>query len=222
MKKNIVFMTAIAFVSAVIVACGGRGSKEQATGWEEVVDLSQRDSTIYGLCTEGTSMNVLQILTDNGDTLTLSTTDAQDNEKIFGGFHVGDRMAVLANLKQRRADFVINESALMGQWVMPNPLDGSSEMGIFIKDGGIAESINMGTLVYLSWRLDNGRLMIKSMRDDGANFEEETAYQLLYLTNDSLAMKDEESTFEYRRPAAEEDYNDLELEDEGDDSDFIM
>ena len=64
--------------------------------------------------------------------------------------------------------------------------------------------------------------MIKSMRDDGANFEEETTYQLLYLTNDSLAMKDEESTFEYRRPAAEEDYNDLELEDEGDDSDFIM
>lgn len=221
MKKNIIRLALLAITTIMITACGGK--KEQKAGWEEVVDYTKRDSTIYGLCTDGSSMNMLQILTDSGDTLTLNTLEANEAEKVFGGYAVGDRMAVLANLRERKAVFIINVSALMGEWVMPNPMDGSSHMGIFIKDGGIAESINMGTLVYLSWRLENGRLKIKSMRDDGANFEEENTYQLLYLSRDSLAIKDSESTFEYRHPESEENYDDVQLDDDDDDNaDFYM
>ena len=227
MRKSCIFAL-MALILSSIVACNGKkgnGSQEEQTaGWEDLIGYSDIDSTLYGICTEETTMNELQMLTDSGDTLTIGIASARNHNKLMGGIGVGDRMAVLTNSEKTDATMVVNLSVLVGQWVMPNPMDGSSEMGIYIKDGGIAESINMGTLLYQSWRLHNGQLEIVSMRDDGGNFEETTSYQLLFLTNDSLAIKDTEGTYEYKRPAPEEDYsNDLGIElDEGSYEDFAM
>jgi hypothetical protein len=104
---------------------------------EEVVDSTQilatTDQTLYGLCTDGSAMNTLQLLTDNGDTISLSLTAALEAGQVFGGYQVGDRMAVLTNPAKTEATLVINESTLLGDWVMPNPIDGSSEVGIRLK-----------------------------------------------------------------------------------------
>jgi len=208
-----------------LAACGGKkqSAEEETTGWEYIGDSQATDSTIYGICTDGTTMNMLQMLTDSGDTLTLSLTTAQEYNRVLGGIAVGDRMAVLANAQRTEATLVINQSTLMGEWVMPNPMDGSSEMGIYIKDGGIAESINMGTLVYQSWRLQNGTLEIVSTRDDGANYEEVSRYKILYLTSDSLSLRDDEGVTEYRRPIPDENYDDVDVDlDEGSFNDFVM
>ena len=214
-----------AVLASLMLACGSKksGTQEQSVGWEEVGEYYDRDSTIYGICGNGTSMNTLSLLTDNGDTLLLSLFTAKENDHIYGGVNVGDRMAVLTNADTTKAVIVINLSTFMGQWVQPNPMDGTSEMGIYIKDGGVAESINMSTLIYESWRFYNGSLEIVSMRDDGSSFEETTKYQLLYLADDSLAIRDAEGTYEYKRPAPEEDYSDLDISiDEGSEEDFVM
>lgn len=144
-------------------------------------------------------MNTLQMITDSGDTLSLSITDAKENGKVLGGYACGDRMAVLLNDDKTVAQLVINETTLLGNWVMPNPLDGSSFVGISLKDGGIAESIDQSTIVYKTWRIVNGRIEIQSVREGGGDEEEINVYDIVKLDADSLVYKNEEDLFEYGR-----------------------
>lgn len=212
----------VAIVLLSITACGG-GSKKQ----QDVVDTDSQparvflneDSTLYGLCGEGSAMNTLQLITDTGDTLTLSVADAQEQNHVLGGYSVGDRMAVLADSKRTKATLVINESELLGNWVMPNPIDGSDETGISIREGGVAESIEQSTIIYRTWRINNGLLEIVSTREGGVEEEEVNLYEIISLGNDSLVYKtvgkprDEEETFEYSRQQHREHVDKVKLED---------
>ncbi len=191
-----------AFVGAIVAlgSCGGKST--QPTENEEidttVVVTLDEDSLVYGICGDGTAMNTLQLITDSGDTLSLSIAEANDKNRCFGGFQIGDRMAVMLQAPDT-AKMVINQSALLGDWVMPNPLDGSSEMGIRIKEGGIAESIDQPALIYRSWKLVNGKLEIVSVREGGNEEEEVNRYDIISLGPDSLVYKDADDTFEYTR-----------------------
>ena len=169
-------------------------------------------------------MNTLQLLTDNGDTLNLDLTSAQENGQVFGGLQAGDRMAVLPNKEKTQAVIVINQNTLLGDWVMPNPIDGSSEVGIRIKEGGIAESIDQSSIVYKTWKIYNGKLEILSQREGGGDMEELNLYDIILLGADSLVYKtsgvekQDEETFEYSRwkEKPEMDLHGLKLEDASD------
>jgi hypothetical protein len=183
--------------------------------------MSKADPTLFGVCGVETSMNNLQLITDTGDTLQLDLTNARDNDKVFGGLQVGDRMAVIANEDRTAAEMVINQVALLGNWVMPNPIDGSDEVGISIKEGGIAESIEQSSIVYKTWKLTRGKLEIVLVREGGTEEEETYFYDLIKLTPDSLVYKDADDTFEYSRQKPKERYGlDVDLEDAQDE--FFM
>ena len=205
----------VALVLTSIVACNNKKNKADGTeGWVETPVRDTRDSTIYGLCGVATSMNTLQMITDNGDTLMLSTEIAQEDGRVFGGYKVGDRMAVLPGADRTTAEMVVNQAALLGNWVMPNPLDGSDEVGISIKEGGIAESIDQSGVVYKTWRLSRGKLELVMMREGGSEEDETYLYDLVKLGADSLVYKDAEQTFEYSRQKPKEEYGkDVKLED---------
>lgn len=183
-----------------------------------------RDHTIYGLCGNGSSMNTLEVLTDNGDTLLLSMAPALEANKVFGGLEVGDRVAVMANAKRTEATEIINLNSLLGDWVMPDPIDGSDEVGIRIKEGGVAESIEMTNIYYRTWKIYDGKLEILSVREGGGDAEETNLYEILILGSDTLAYKtvgksrDEEETFEYNRWKEKKkvDLRGLKLEDHND------
>ena len=116
-------------VSALIVLFGSCGNKAQKVPFDngDSAYAMKVDPTMYGVCGVGTSMNTLQLITDTGDTLQLDLTAARDKNQVFGGLQVGDRMAVIANDDRKEAVIVINQAALLGNWVMPNPIDGSDE-----------------------------------------------------------------------------------------------
>lgn len=227
MRKTL-FIGMMAAGIMMLGSCGG--NKSQQAVYEDVVDsttvesLVARDKTIYGLCGPATAMNSLEVLTDNGDTLNLSLTNAQEAGQVFGGLQIGDRLAVMVNASKTEALKVINLNTLLGDWVMPDPLDGSAEVGIRIKEGGVAESIEMTNILYRTWKIYNGNLEILSVREGGGDEEELNLYQLLFLGPDSLAYKtigklrDEEETFEYNRwkPKPEIDLRGLELEESQD------
>lgn len=200
MKKFSTFVM-VAAVTMAIGSCGKKGGGEQQTVKEpessEMVSIN-RDSTLYGICSDGSAMNTLQMITDVGDTVNISIAEANEKGQCFGGFQVGDRMAVIMKNKTT-AQQVINQSALLGEWVMPNPIDGSSEMGIRIKDGGIAESIDQPSLIYRSWKLFNGKLEIVAVREGGGDMVETNLYDLISLGPDTLIFKDSEETFEFSR-----------------------
>ncbi len=208
-------------LSAAAIAlgsCGNKGAKQQVEQEPDTtaVVMINRDSTLYGICGDGSAMNTLQLITDVGDTLTLSIAEANEKGLCFGGLQSGDRMAVMLKGKDV-ARQVINQSALLGDWVMPNPLDGSSEMGIRIKEGGIAESIDQPSLTYRSWRLVNGKLEIVAIREGGGDEVETTLYDLIAVGPDSLVFKDSEDTYEYTRFREHHHAVDIKLEEASED-----
>jgi hypothetical protein len=213
----------ILLVAAAVLTMGSCGNKTQKVPFDNGDSANMSiDSTLYGICGEATSMNMLQMLTDTGDTLMLDISNANDNEQVFGGLQVGDRMAVVPNEDMTSAKIVINQTTLLGNWVMPNPIDGSDEVGISIKEGGVAESIDQGTIIYRTWRLVKGHLEIVLVRDGANDVEELNIYDILKLTADSLVYKDSEETFEYSRQKPKETYGEnVKLEDSSFD-DFKM
>lgn len=222
--RKISFFGLAAAVAVTMSSCFGGGKAPQQVVEEKkdsVADYIPRDQTIYGLCGNGTAMNTLQLLTDNGDTLTMSIVAAQENNQVFGGLQAGDRLAVLPNKDKTEAVLVINQNTLLGDWVMPDPIDGSAEVGIRIKEGGIAESIEMTNILYRTWKIVNGKLEILSVREGGGDQEELNLYEILTLGPDTLSYKtidkasDEEETFEYTRykDNKKTDLRGLQLED---------
>ena len=208
-------------------SCGGKQQQQTAEvdqDSENTEELVPRDKTIYGICTDGSAMNTLEMITDSGDTLRLSLTKANEAGKVFGGMQVSDRMAVVADKTGKEAEIVINLNTLLGDWVMPDPLDGSDEIGIRIKEGGVAESIDQSTIIYRTWKIFNGELEILLVREGGGDEEEENRYEILALGADTLAYrtlnkpKDEIETFEYKRWKEPEtkDLQGLKLEDAAD------
>ena len=199
-KLETIVLMAVAVMT--MGSCGGGKNQQAAEVVNEldpsVVTSINRDSMVYGICGDGSAMNTLQLITDIGDTLTLSITEANEKGQCFGGFQGGDRIAVLLS-DETTASMVINQSALLGDWVMPNPIDGSAEMGIRIKEGGVAESIDQPSMIYRSWRLFNGKLEIVAIREGGIEEEEINLYDLVSLGSDSLVFKDSEDVYEYSR-----------------------
>lgn len=226
MKKNGMFL----MTAAMMVLCGSCGGGKQQVQLDDSLDSTKmenvipRDRTIYGICTDGTAMNTLEMVTDNGDTLALNLVKAQETGKVLGGLQASDRVAVVADADKKHALVVINLNTLMGDWVMPDPIDGSAEIGIRIKEGGVAESIDQSVIVYRTWKIFNGELEIELMREGGGDEEETNRYEILTLGPDTLAYRtlgkprDEIETFEYSRwkPKPKVDLHGLELEETND------
>ena len=212
MKKLSIF----AVVACVMLAMGSCGNKTQPVPFDngDSAEQANVDPTVYGVCGVATSMNFMQLITDTGDTLALDLMEAREKNQVFGGLQVGDRMAVIPNDSMNRAVMVINQTALLGNWVMPNPIDGSDEVGICIKEGGIVEGIEQSSITYKTWRLVRGKLELVMVREGGSELEETYLYDLVKLGNDSLVFKDAEDLYEYGRQRPKEEYGkDIKLED---------
>lgn len=208
--------------AAILLASCGESLNKKVPFEEVNIAEVVRDTMLYGFCGEGSAMNTLQIITDANDTITLNVAAAKDKNMVFGGYAVGDEMAVAVDKDTTMATMVINKSALHGNWVQPNPIDGSSETGISILKGGTAESIDQSSIVYKSWRLFNGKLQVVATRNDGIDMEEVLEFTIKKVTPDSLIIADSEDTYEYGRQTfkPEEDLG-IEL-DEGSEEDFSI
>lgn len=221
--RKLVFLS-VALAAVMLLSCGG--GRHQAEREEDTVDVNDliRDHTLYGLCGGVPSASQLKVITDNGDTLLLNTESARKDGKLFGAVRPGDRLALMINRDKTEALEVININYLLGDWVMPDPLDGADEVGIRIKDGGVAESIEMTNITYRTWRIFNGKLEITSIREGGTESEETNYFDIIKLSQDTLIYKtidkpqDETETFEYTRwkEKAAPDLHGLKLEEHQD------
>ena len=198
--RKLVFGALCAIMGVCFYACGNKQAQPSVSVDTALVDSSKiKDVTVFGLCGENAAMNSLQLMTDMGDTLNLNIEDARENNQVFGNYEPGDRLAILMSPDQKTVKMVINESVLMGNWLMPNPIDGSSEVGIRIKDGGIAESIEQTSNNYKTWKIIDGKLELTLVREGGGDEEETGWYTIDKLDADSLIFHDEEDLFEYGR-----------------------
>lgn len=213
MKRIVLFaMAAMTLLTSCV-------NKSQNVPFEEVnMDTIVRDTMIYGFCSRGSDFNKLLMVTDAGDTLRLDARTARQDSMIIGGYNVGDELAVTVNGDTTAVTMVVNKSALHGNWVMPNPIDGDSFMGVSIQKGGTAESIDQSMVIYKSWRLFNGKLVFVITREDGIGDDERQTFTIKRLTRDSLIIADDEELHEYGREKIEiEDDLGIELDDGMDD-----
>lgn len=198
--RKLMLLALSAIVGLSFMACGNKQASVYVQSDSTAVDSSKlKDVTVYGLCGENAAMNSLQLMTDMGDTLNLNIEEARENNQVLGNYAPGDRLAIVLSPDQKRVKTVINESVLMGNWLMPNPIDGSSEVGIRIKDGGIAESVEQSTIIYKTWKIIDGKLEITLVREGGGDEEETNWYTIDKLDADSLVYHVDDEVFEYGR-----------------------
>lgn len=168
------------------MACNGNKQKGSDTD-VNATDTAAADSTLYGICGEGTAMHTLQLITLTGDTLNLSLLpddDADTPATVNGGLMCGDHLAVLATTTADGpvATKVINLTSLMGRWT-------SISRNFVIEEGGIVTSdVKAETHPYTSWKIFNGQLLLG--RD---------TFNIVTLGPDSLAIENHNGIYLYKR-----------------------
>ena len=189
MNKFRLFMMAAAVV--LLAGCNVKKEKSQAVVDDEEVVA---DSTVYGVCGEGTSMHSLELITDAGDTITYTILDAEadlDGElssgpvtSVVGGMMSGDKMAVTGHKVEGEmlADRVINVTSLLGHWT-------SLDKNFEIEEGGTVRSnVKAETNPWTSWKILNGQLLLN--RD---------TFAIDNLGADSLAIENARGIFLFKR-----------------------
>jgi len=220
--KKLLFSGFIALAAITMTGCGNKSQQVTNYSQDSTYTAPVEKPTIYGIVAGTTTNDTLMLMIDSGDTLNIDLTAARQANHVMGTITAGDRMIVLTNVERTAAEVAINQNMLLGDWVMPDPIDGSAEIGIRIKEGGIAESIDQSVISYRTWRIVDGQIEIVSIRDGGGQEEETNYYDIVKLTKDSLTYQNDEDTFEYSRQKPNSGYGrDIKLEESSYD-DFAM
>ena len=143
-------------------------------------------------------MNDILVVTDQGDTVAISTMDA-DPAKVPGVL-VDDSVTVTCigekvggNRILKATELVVTAHSpyyyIQGKWVEPNPINADEVQGFELKQDGTASSINMATLAFQQWNLENGELLLKSQSiGNGQTIEGTDTLRIDKLNADSLVL----------------------------------
>ena len=185
MKKTTLL---IGFCMSLFVVFGCKdGKNTQGSGSDSDSLEGKRvsaDSTLYGVCGEETAMHTLQLITDQGDTLSF-LIDADNEERVLGGLLAGDRMAVMPGKMidgERMAETVINLTTLIGKWT-------SLDKNFEIQEGGDVKShIEAEANPWTMWKICNGKLLLNK-----------DTFAINKLGADSLYLENEKGIFAFKR-----------------------
>ena len=181
MKKSII-LTVVFGCLTLLSGCNG-GKTDNAETQRDTLNAGIADSTIYGKCGEGTMMNTLELVTDDGKALTF-TIDEERGSDVQGGLMSGDRMAVTyyKTAEENIAHKVINLTTLLGRWTS---LDKNFTIN---EDGSIESSIQAESKPYTAWTTCNGKLILNT-----------DTFEVLALGADSLSLENSKGIFVYKR-----------------------
>ena len=183
----------IYIASAMLVLLAGCTQKKEKPQAADGAQEEVADSTVYGVCGDGTSMHSLELITDAGDTLTYTILDAEYDEDgtqeglvshVEGGLMAGDKVAVTGQKVDGEliADRVINVTSLLGHWT-------SLDKNFEIEEGGtVRSSVKAETNPWTSWKILNGQLLLN--RD---------TFDITSLGADSLYIENKNGIFTFKR-----------------------
>lgn len=166
-----------------LVGCKNNNKKNIVMQHKQNV-VTEKDSTVYGVCGTGTAMNTLELIADNGDTVSYSLEYADMEEAVEGGLSVGDRMAVVASGMiddMPKATKVINLTSLLGKW---SSLSESFE----ICEGGVVKSEVKEPKTYTEWSICNGKLLLSA-----------DTFEINSIGPDSMFLEKGGSVYGFRR-----------------------
>lgn len=175
---------ALAILAGTVCSCKDKPARPTVGVATNDTTAVAQDSTIYGMCGEGTTMHTLQLICDDGSVhnYMINMDDSLDNVK--GGLLAGDRMAVTAHTEygDTIADVVVNLTTLMGRWM-------SIDKNFEIKDGGVVKSnVESETAPWTSWKIFNGQLVLNK-----------DTFSIYALGADSMLIENNAGLFGYKR-----------------------
>lgn len=186
MKKITLICLAALVTAFAMTGCKGKSTKTTTESKDSVKAETTSDSTIYGVCGDGTSMNVVQLVTDAGDSIEFELPQTDDGtEAVLGGLLAGDRLAVIAGGTMdgmRVAKKVINLTTLQGKWTS---LDKNFEI---LEGGTVKSNVQAEKNPWTSWKIVNGELVLNT-----------DTFSIDRLGGDSLYLENRQGIFVYTR-----------------------
>lgn len=182
MKRTFFFMSLL-MAALFIASCNGNKSTNDNSQADSTEVEAVADSTIYGVCGSGTSMHSLELITDEGDTLSFLIDP--DQMMVKGGMMAGDRMAVVGTQNvdgELTATQAINITTLMGRWT-------SIDKNFEIQEGGIVESaVKAESHPWATWKICNCHLVLNT-----------DTFSINMLGADSLYLENAQGIFAFKR-----------------------
>ena len=179
----------VVFAAMMFATTGCRqtpAAQEVAVDSDTIVPLDtfiEVDSTVYGVCGEGTAMHTLELVTDGDDTL-YYTYQVEEDADVIGGLMVGDRLAVMGKTDDHGlvAKKMINLTTLLGKWT-------SLDKNFEIVEGGLVNSnVEAESNPWVSWKILNGHLLLNT-----------DTFDIVELGADSLYIENDKGIFVYKR-----------------------
>lgn len=193
-----VAMGAVLAVSGMIASSCDGGKKEKQEDVEvKIIGLDELPGIVdaHGRIGSGTSMNVMELVGDDGDTTYVEVSSAA----MMGGATVGDEVQmVYSSLPEFNvAQIAINITALQHVWTQKGE-DGKPQ-SLELDSGGRASTFGM-KIDYCAWEVKDGLLLLQSPKKVGS---EQAApvdtFEIMELTNESLVLMRGEYASEFER-----------------------
>jgi hypothetical protein len=178
----------LVFPLAFLAGCTGgtQQTQEQVTAEDSLSEIIEHGpKEIRGTAGDGTSMNVIEIVATNGDTLYI-TTPAQ---MVSGGIEAGDEVDIIYNDNgdENTGVVAINISTLTKVWNHINTL--GAKQSIELCSNGDVNTWNMPAPAYDSWKLEGGKLLMHSPAVLAKEVGEHTdTFDILSLRKNELVL----------------------------------
>ena len=187
MKKKLYLLVALLSVATFTLTGCKNKPQQQETAVEKIDDQqAEQDSTIYGVCGDGTMMHTVELISDAGDTLTFALPDTDNGSvPVVGGLLAGDRLAVVKGPSvdgEMTAKKVINLTTLQGKWTS---IDKNFEI---LEGGEVKSNVEAEKTPWTSWKILNGKLLLN--RD---------TFEIDNIGSDSLEIENRNGIFLYKR-----------------------
>lgn len=184
MKKILFFILPLLLFTACEWGTTENGGDGDSLQTDSTVDSVQVIET-RGTVTDGSSMNVLELVTDKMDTLDIEIPITM----VMGGVQEGDEVDVIYTKTEDglMASIAINTTALQHLWTQPRSTGGTQSLEI--SPGGHATTYDMSGVDYDSWSISDGRLLLHSPRKAAVESSGYTdTFDILMLTPDTLVL----------------------------------
>ncbi len=185
MTHKLIFLSLL-LLAAVFIGCKNEKKTQETTPIEiQPIEHIPEIKELQGIIGEGTSMNLIEFVPNNGDTLYI----ANPEQTVMGGLTVGDRLSVVYTAKGDTLTMnkAVNLTALAHLWSQLD--DYGNEQSLELTPEGEAYTVNMGKLNYDSWQIKDGALLLHSPAQAENGVEECTdTFAITQLTDRLLIL----------------------------------
>ena len=89
---------------------------------------------------------------------------------------------------------------MYGTWLQPNPINEKEVQGFKLNKDGSAESINMATLIYRNWWINDQHLyLVRESKGNKQTITDTIVFPMLHVTDQELILKDRDRTVNYKK-----------------------